>query len=329
MALDNEEILKLLKQKGPLVPNEIKKILGGDTILFGAMLSELSSRGFIKISNLKMGSSPFYYLPGQETMLEKLTQYLNPKDQKTVAFLKEHKVVQDKRLELFQRVSLRQIKDFALPLNYQTKQGVVLFWRYYLISETKALQIITDALHPKPKEAPQVEVVQEKKAQKEIPKQEVHNEPEQVKKVEESKAVIKKAHQVVKARTTKPSLQKKQDTDSSQQHLVIKPELERTAFYERIITYFKDSEISLLTEEQISKDREYDFVIQVPSGVGSLKMLCRARNKKKLNEGDVAPALLRAKTKDLPCLFLTTGVFTKKSLELIHKEYPGLIIKKI
>lgn len=325
MALDNEEILKLLKQKGPLVPNEIKKVLGGDTMISGAMLSELSSRGFIKISNLKMGSSPFYYLPGQEVMLEKLTQYLNPKDQKTVTFLKEHKVVQDKRLELFQRVSLRQIKDFALPLNYQTQQGVILFWRYYLISETEALQIINDALNSKPKEVPQAEVVHKKT----IPKQEAKVELVKKQKAEGTKLIPKETPKLAKPKATKSSPQKKQDTHSLQQHLAIKPELEQTAFYERIINYFKNSEISLLTEEQISKDREYEFTIQVPSGVGSLKMFCRARNKKKLNEGDVAPALLRAKTKDLPCLFLTHGEFTKKSLNLIHKEYPGVIIKKI
>ena len=69
--------------------------------------------------------------------------------------------------------------------------------------------------------------------------------------------------------------------------------------------------------------------MRVPSALGTMDMYVRARSKKKLNEGDVAPALLKAKTKDLPCIFLSNGEFTKKSLLLIEKEYKGLLIKKL
>ena len=58
-------------------------------------------------------------------------------------------------------------------------------------------------------------------------------------------------------------------------------------------------------------------------------MLCRCRNKKRLNESDVAPALLRAKSRDQFLLFLTPGEFTKKSKLLMDQEYKGLTIEQL
>jgi len=350
MVIANEEILKVFKQKGPLVPNDIRKILQGDTMIFGAMLSELASRGFVKISSLKKGSSPFYYLAGQETMLEGLIQFLNPKDQPTVRFLKERKLVRDQGLELFQRVSLRQIKDFAKPLNYQTPQGVLLFWRYYLIPEIEAIRLIDAQFNPKPKEVVQ-EVVQkveekpvEKKAEESRPVQTAKIskpvEPIQIKKevmsqeqpVEQKPIVQEKPKPSVpleKKPPQKPQQVNQSEEVNSQQHLSMNPGLEKTPFYEVVVRYFQESDITIFSEEQLSKDREYEFIIHVPSGIGRLKMLCRARNKKKLNEGDVATALLKSKMKDMSCLFLTNGDFSKKSLAFITKEYKGVIIRKL
>ena len=131
--MDKDKIVSLLRSKGPLVPNDIKKVLGGDTTILGAILSELANRGIVKISNLKKGSSPFYYLEGQEEQLEKFTEYLNPKDQQTQQLLKEKGILRDHSLELFHRVSIRQIKDFAKSFTMQTHQGEVVFWRYYLV----------------------------------------------------------------------------------------------------------------------------------------------------------------------------------------------------
>jgi hypothetical protein len=138
------------------------------------------------------------------------------------------------------------------------------------------------------------------------------------------------SQQTTKKETTKQIKNSiKHSSSEKQKHLSIEPSLEKTPFYEKVINYFNENEIVLESEEQISKDREYYFIVKIPTAVGYLKMFCSSRNKKKLTQGDVAPALLKAKTKDLPCIFLTNGEFSKKSLELMNKEYSGLIIKHI
>ncbi len=318
--MDTDKVLSLLRAKGPLVPNDIKKVIGGDTILVGAILSELANRGFVKISNLKKGSSPFYYLEGQEKQLERFTEFLNPKDQKTVHYLKQKKILQDKTLDLFYRVSLRQIKDFAKPFTLQTTQGEQLFWRYYLVSETQAKAILTEANNPKPteehslhqkaeKQKPIIKVSQQKFSQTEL-QQQVNSKQQQT---------ISKP--VQKAKPLAP------EEKFEQQHIALNKPIEQTPFFETIRNYFKQSDIAVLEEKTITKNREYEFIIQVPTAVGHMEMLCVARNKKKLNQTDVAPALLKAKQKDLLCFFLTNGIFTKKSKELIKREYKGIIIK--
>ena len=159
MAVSREDILQLLKMRGPLVPNAIKKVLGGDSIILGATLAELSSRKLVKLTHLKKGGSPFYYLPGQEAQLENCVEYLNPKDADTVAFLREKKVVADRELELFQRVSMRQIKDFAKEFKAQTSQGELLFWHYYLVSEQEAINLLNERNKPAPQQTPPAQLV--------------------------------------------------------------------------------------------------------------------------------------------------------------------------
>lgn len=318
MAIDKDKIVMLLRQKGPLVPNDIKRVIGGDTMIFGAVLSELSSRGMIKITKLKKGASPFYYLPGQEPLLERLIEFLNPKDQNTVRMLKEQKVIQESTQEMFVRVSLRNIPDFVRDFMVQTPQGPYRFWRYYLISETESMQILEERFAPK--KEPKVE---EKKSEE--PKKEIAPEKSE-EKLEEKKEIKSQPLPIQKKTELKPLSVKPEDS-SKQQALSISPSLEKTPFYEQLVKYFKENDIVLISEEQIAKDREYAFVVKIPSAVGHLKMYVHARNKKKLNEGDVAPALLKSKTKDIPCLFLTNGEFTKKSLVLMDKDYRGLVIK--
>lgn len=335
--VEHEQVISFLKQKGPSVPNDMKRTLGGDSMFFGAMLSELKSRGKVSITNIKLGTSPFYYLPGQEAQLEKLVQYANPKDQKTIAMLKEKKVVRDQTLELFERVSLRNVKDFAKELHVNTASGKMMFWRYYLVSEPQAIEILKEQYNKpqaqvvptpvptSPVETPKVEPQKAEVVPEPPVKATIVSSEADLEKIKEES--VKKTPEPLK-QSSSPS-QKKHEETTHQQQLSSPPSFESTEFYQDIISYFKDAEITIKSQDQVAKNREYDFVVTVPSAVGSMDMYCRARNKKKLNEGDVAPALLKAKTKDLPCLFLTNGEFTKKALEIIKKEYKGILIKKL
>ena len=327
--LNDQQVVGLLRSKGPLVVNDIRKALKTDSFLVGATLSSLLSRKVVKVTHLKKGSSPFYYVPTQEPLLEKFIDQHNSKDQAAIQKLRESQVLRDRDLELIDRVALRQVKDFAKEVVAQVPGGQILFWRYYLLTEAQAIELIKERYwHTKKEEpAPAKETEQESVATV-VPEHEMPQEPpivvEDVR--EESPKPTVQPTPVAKEVPTKPiTIPKKEQaqTKLSEEPAPIKG----SPFYDDVIAYFKAQDIQLVQQEQIAKDREYGFVVTVPSAVGELKMYCRARNKKKLNEGDVAPALLKAKQLDLPCLFLTGGSFTKKSLALIEKEYSGVLLQ--
>lgn len=363
MATEKDDIIQLLKRKGPMVPAEIKSQLGGDTIITGAILSEQTAKGTIRISHLKKGSSPFYYLPGQEQQLERFSELLDPKDQETLAMLRERQVLQDASLELFHRVSLRRLKDFAKEFKANTIYGELLFWRYHLVSEAKAIELLKQRYgrnEPQQQENEQSEKEQPRQEQQQpMPEQNLQEvlaeqtEQGSSKQPQEQATAETKEyerqdlagqheqsrHEVPETNhdSTKPSSVEPEDVLSKTPDPVSKPtqkelsnqDFETTPFFDKARAHFKNNNISILSQQQVAKNREYDFIIRVHTDVGDMRMFARAKSKKKLNEGDVAPALLKAKTKELPCLFLTDGEFTKKSLKLMQHEYKGLIINTL
>jgi len=126
-----EKIIFILKTHGPGLPVHIAKKIESSTLFTSAFLSELASEKRIKISNMKIGNSPLYYLPGQEFLLEKSSHYLKSKEKEAFALLKERKFLRDSQQDPAIRVALREIKDFAIPF----KKDEEIFWRYPPVSE--------------------------------------------------------------------------------------------------------------------------------------------------------------------------------------------------
>ncbi|MEX0932715.1 MAG: hypothetical protein WDZ77_01295 [Candidatus Pacearchaeota archaeon] len=126
-----EKILSTFANKGPCLPVEIAKETGQSILFASAFLSEFLSEKKIKISNMKVGGSPLYLLPGQEYKLEKFSEYLKSKEKDAFLFLKEKKILKDSEQEPAIRVALRSIKDFAFPF----KKDDEIYWRYLTFSE--------------------------------------------------------------------------------------------------------------------------------------------------------------------------------------------------
>ncbi|MFH0977879.1 MAG: hypothetical protein V1837_01120 [Candidatus Woesearchaeota archaeon] len=157
--MDSEsKILSIIKQLGPVTPTQIARELQVQSFMASAMLSSLVDSKRLKISSLKFGSSPLYYLPGQEQLLENFLKYLNEKDRRTVALLKERNILKDSEQEPLTRVSLRQIKDFAIPLEVSHDSETELFWRYYILSSAETEALIKNVLgEKKPKQVLEAE----------------------------------------------------------------------------------------------------------------------------------------------------------------------------
>ena len=72
--------------KGPSLPVFIAQETGLSILFASAFLSELIADKRLKISNMHVGSSPLYLVPGQEPMLENFSQYLKNKEKEAYLF---------------------------------------------------------------------------------------------------------------------------------------------------------------------------------------------------------------------------------------------------
>lgn len=146
---DQDKILQFLQLSGPTLPGRVAKNIGSNILLASALLSDMVSQGKVKISYLKIGGSPLYYLPSQK---EKLYQFapgnLNPKDLQSLQTLKEKKVLRESEMELLMKVSLRSLKDFAVPLQVTANGAKELFWKWHLLSEEETNNILRQLISP-------------------------------------------------------------------------------------------------------------------------------------------------------------------------------------
>lgn len=142
-----EKIVQIVARKGPVLPVEIMKEVGGNTIIIGAMLSELASKDRVKITNSKVGGSPLYYVIGQEPKLVSLYGSMNDKDKKSFDALKKEGVLRDVDLTPIMRVSLRSIRDFAKPLEVTVAGHTEIFWRWFLLPMKDAESRIREILN--------------------------------------------------------------------------------------------------------------------------------------------------------------------------------------
>ena len=132
----------MINIKGPVIPSQISKEINSDILMASAHLSELSSEGRVKVSNLKIGGTPLYFLKGQESQLERFSDNLHEKERKAYELLKEKKVLRDNKLEPVIRVALRGIKDFAIPLQVTFQNNKEIFWRWHSSNKEEATALV-------------------------------------------------------------------------------------------------------------------------------------------------------------------------------------------
>jgi len=143
-----DQVFEYIRETGPVLPKDISAHFGIDTLFASAYLSELSSKGMVQVSNIKVGGSPLYYTSDQKEKLSVYRENLHEKEQKTYEFLKSAKVLEDLSLDLVDRVALRKMKDYAIPLNVVMGYEKRLFWKFFTVSDGEAQQIISAIINP-------------------------------------------------------------------------------------------------------------------------------------------------------------------------------------
>lgn len=294
-----ERIVEAVKAKGPVLPVQIAKEIGSNILMASAHLAELTASKRLKISTLKVGGSPLYYLPGQESMLQKYTSNMNDKEKKAFDLLNQNKILRDSEQEPVIRVALREIKDFAIPLNVNYNNNREIFWKWYLTNNEEAESIIKEKLQ-----------ILEKPVEKRI----------------EEKAVEKVA-EVQKQELKQQEIQK--EIKPKKEPRKYKPREKEDEFLRDLMKFFEKNKIKVISNEVIKRNSEIEFIVELPSVVGDLQYYCKARNKKRISDSDLSNAYVKGQLKRLPVLVLSPGELSAKAQEMIGKELGNLTFKKI
>lgn len=288
-----------MAQTAPLLPTGVAKALNTNSILAGAMLSEMCSKGLLKTSALKVGGSPLYYAPGKETQLLNHLGSINEKDRRTVLLLQQEKIIRETETDPLTRVSLQTVKDFAKPMIVQYNNQQETFWKWFELSDNEAEMLMRQKIEPVP----------QPKAQPEPSKVS----PEPVKAIE---------NPVPKQAAPKPVL-------PIQETLAPKPSAEPTGdFWDKLHGFFVQNSITLHEKTVIKKKTDFDLIVELPSPVGTLSYYCKARSKKKITDADISAAYVQGQIKKLPVIFLTDGELTKQA-HAVLAQLKGITIKQV
>lgn len=277
-----EKILYLIRTRGPSFPARIASETGLSMLFASAFLSELLSEKKLKLSHMKVGSSPVYLIPGQEPKLEEFSKHLKSKEKDAFTILKENKFLIDKEQEPAIRVALRAIKDFAIP--FQKNNEII--WRYLTIEESEFTQKENSKIEPKVIETPQIPESRKQEIKKSLDKQEEEE--------EEEEAIPKKKT------TSKP-----------------KPG-EKSEFVAKVLRYIESSKINLLEETEIRK-KEFAGIGRIESDLGETEIMIVAKDKKKITKKDLEDLLKKVKEGYRTILFLSEGEIETKSKDAFRE----------
>jgi hypothetical protein len=283
-----EQIISLIKNNGPALPVQVAKETGLSILFASAFLSELFGEKVLKISNIRVGSSPLYFLPGQEPQLEKFSQYLKSKEKEAFLILKEEEILRDSELQPAIRVALREIKDFAVPFEKNNE----IFWRYFLIEEPNEIKL---------------NAVDVKEPLQELEKEEIILSDEKEVITEQEKVIFKPE----KATSKKEKTQKKAKSESHQKKSG-KTEKRDDNFFNKIKEFLAKKEIEII---DIRDFRNNEACLKVKKS-GNEELLF-VFNKKKITEKELLSSNKIASEENMPYSILSLGETAKKLNELI------------
>lgn len=303
-----KRILGVMQNKGPSLPVQLSRETKITTLFISAFLSELKDEKKIKISNLKVGGSPLYFLEGQEPQLENFQQYLHPKEQEALQLLKKNRILKDSEQDPAIRVALRGIKDFS----FSFKKDEDLYWRYLTITEKEV---------------------------KEILEPQIKKEEQEVKIERKIEPIIEIKEEKLEKKPLKPRMSQKKPKEETlakfENPLTLKPEIKKpekikpkSEFVLKVIDFLDKNNFNILEEKEY-RAKEYNCITQIKTELGPIDFLTQARDKKTISDSDLDNLLRQAQTIPLPALMLYTENLSKKALEYREKYYSILKTKKI
>lgn len=282
-------IIKVIQERGPEFPVRVASIIGQNNIFTAAFMSELVGEQKLKLSSMRVGGSPLYFIPGQEEQLQRFTEYLNHKEKEAFKLLKQNEILEDAEQEPAIRVALRSIRDFAIPVKIIDNSQEKTFWKIHTLSNDKTKELIEKIISPKKQEVKEIEKKVEKDQTNEL-----LNEPQLEKTIQEKTIVKEKL---------------KKETSS--------------AFLDNVKKILSEREYEVI-KEILSKKKEFSAKIKLNTNLGTQELYLTVKDKKKITLEDLVSTLQKAQSEKMPALILSPGEIDKKALEY-YKEWSNLI----
>lgn len=319
-----ERILSQIRVRGPSLPVQIARSIDVDGIFAGAFLSELFAEKKIKMSNMKVGSSPLYYIEGQENMLENFIEHLNIREKEAFFLLKKEKILNDESLTPVMRVALRAIKDFAIPIRVRANGDSKLFWKYFLLDNANAKELLEDSIG--------IDKKIEKETKKETDIKAKEESAEKTEELKEEKDSAKTDYEIAEKTKEEVKNKKKEKiskevTPTVQEFINVKKKSEKNVkeneFGKKIKDYLSGKDIEIL---DIYFDKKKEFIARVRTDIifGKQEYYLIAKDKKNVSDNDLSIALQAAQGKKMPALVISPGILNKKALEHL-KDWGNLV----
>jgi len=323
--------VEFIKRNGPSLPSQVAKEVGIPPLFASALLSQLIAEKSVKVSELKVGGSPLYYQESQKELLLNFTTFMPGVEKETCEKLKKAGVLADDGLQLQEKVALRNIRDFSVPLNVKIGGEGKIFWRWYSLTQEEASKLVENFLRSLP--APPAPVRQ----QEEKPLQEERREVREIQpeiKVEEEKELapgekerdIKVEERVVEKPRAEEDVGaggvtvqegEKQEQESKVQARKSKEQRKprEIDFLQEVQEFLAKNEVKIIEEVIVRKSSEIEFVLQLSSSLGKMNFFAIAKNKRILTPADLMLAYYRSQEKKLPLILLNSGKFAKNTEE--------------
>jgi hypothetical protein len=325
-----ERIINFLKYRGPCLPIHIAHEIDTSILFASAFLGELLSEQRVKISCMRVGSSPIYFIPGQEPKLENYSQHLKGREKEAYLLLKEKKFLKDSEQTPVIRVALRAVKDFAIP--FKPKNLDEIFWRFFTAHESEfngpKIEITKETAKELPKEnkveiKPYIEdknkILVQKQDLDSLMKIEIKEEDTNKKDSEniskdldtfdsslkeekletsgkEDKKIIRKKSAVKKTKSIKKKSTQKQDN-----------------FFNKVKEFLANNSMELIDIEEFRKE---EITLKIKNK--KQEQLFFAFNKKRIEESDIIKSYKKASEKNMPYSVACLGELPKKLESLIE-----------
>jgi len=308
-----EMILTFVKTRGPSLPVNIAQYVKTSPLFASAFLSELYREQKLLMSDLKVGSTSLYLIPGQEQMLENFTQYLNQKELEAFNLIKKEKILEDDKLSPAIRVAMREIKDFALSFKRKKDNEEKLYWKYSFMPENEVESFFNPVKSEVIEEkAPPVHQVQQLQKTVEPLHLEIKAQ-EKEERIEEEKVEKPK----------KPKMKKPEKKVEVSLSLDIQPLIQESDFLKEIKSWLNEKEFAIV---KVMEDNKKDCLLQINLNtlLGKQDYLLIAKDKKRLKHEELVEALQKAHSLKMPALVLAKGEVEKKSIPFLQ-EWRNLI----